>query len=493
MWGGLFGFALYRVGWLVGGWVFLGAMLPVYLLFRTKLSALSTPLWIGAWGLLFGMYCEVRTPAIERAEVAFTLYDSDIFIDYPIVYREGQAQTLRAEVAAEGTHERLTILLHTSREACLPDSLLYGAHLVGTLDVNPLHLLSSHEYAAQLRAQGIEAVGYLQHYSAPSDALSLSLTARLRLWREHLMRTFDDSAEGAISAKGRVLLYALVLGERSGLDKTDREIFSEAGLSHLLALSGFHLGIIYLVISRVLKRLLPTHRHRRLRYILLLLSLVGYTLFTGAAPSTLRALLMSGLYIVSRLLGLRPDGVQTLSLTLLILWLVRPWSIQSPGLIMSASAVWGILAFFPLLDSLLSTRHPWVKYLYEAFCLMLSAQIGILPWLFFFWGSGSLMPFWSSLPMTLLSVLLIPLGLVSIVSGMIFPSSWMAVLLQPLGFLVDLLYDGSVFFAHIPLPTLSVSLGLPSVALYYILCHYLVYRPLAKGFLQRQRKNYAFF
>lgn len=103
-------------------------------------------------------------------------------------------------------------------------------------------------------------------------------------WRESLIRHFDLSVERYIDEKGRALLYALLLGERSRLDRSDKEVFAEAGLSHLLALSGFHLGIIYLVVARVLSWLLPLYRYRKLRYILLLLSLVAYTLFTGAAP-----------------------------------------------------------------------------------------------------------------------------------------------------------------------------------------------------------------
>lgn len=493
MWGGLFGFALHWAGWLVGGGIAWGIGMLIHLLFRRKIPALRVPLWIGAWALLFGLYCEVRTPAIERTATAVTLYDNDIRIDCPLANQEGKAQRVRASTTVGDGQAQVTLLLHIPRANALPDSLLYGACLNGTLDIQPLHLLPSKEYATYLRTQGIEAVGHLQSYSVGDAEPRLSLTGRLMQWREKLIRHFDQATEAHIGEKGRALLYALVLGERSRLDKADREIFAEAGLAHLLALSGFHLGVIYLVVAQVLAWLLPLYRYRKLRYVLLLLSLVAYTLFTGAAPSTLRALLMSGLYIGARLLDRRPDGVQTLSLTLVILWLINPWSIQSPGLIMSASAVWGILVFFPLLQSLLSTRHPVPKYLYEALCLTISAQVGVLPWILFFWGTGSLIPFWSSVPMTILSAVLIPLGLVSIIAVLVLPSGWVVPLLYPLDALIRLLLDGGAFFADVDLPEVAVTFGLPAVTMYYILSHYLLYQPTVRALIARRRKDYTLF
>ena len=493
MWGGLLGFALYRADWLLGGSIVWVIGMLAHQLFRRESTALHTPLWIGAWALLFGLYCEVRTPAIERSETALTLYDNDIRIDYPLSARSGDVQRVRAVVTLGEGQEQTTVLLHIPRTNAMPDSLLYGTYLRGTLDVQPLPLLSSEEYATYLRTQGIEAVAYLQSRPEDTHKCRPSVTGRMMQWRERLIRHFDQATEGYIGEKGRGLLYALVLGERSRLDKADREMFAEAGLSHLLALSGFHLGIIYLVVARLLALILPLHRYRKLRYLLLLLSLVAYTLFTGAAPSTLRALLMSGLYIGARLLDRRPDGVQTLSLTLVILWLTNPWSIRSPGLIMSASAVWGILVFFPLLRDLLSVRHPGAKYLYDTLCLTFSAQVGVLPWLLFFWGTGSLMPFWSSLPMTILTVLLIPLGLVTLVAVLVLPSGWAVPLLYPLDALLRLLIDGGAFFAEVDLPEVSVTMGLPAVVLYYILCHYLLYRPAVRWHISRQRKDHTLF
>ncbi|KGN79207.1 hypothetical protein HQ35_08635 [Porphyromonas cangingivalis] len=493
MWGGLFGFALHWAGWLVGGGVVWGIGLLMHWLLRSRTSALRAPLWIGAWALIFGLYCEVRTPVVEQSDAAVTLYDTDIRIDYPLPVREGNAQRVKAEVAFGDDGEHFTTLLHIPRSEALSDSLLYGATLKGTLDVVPLHLMPSEGYATYLRTRGIEAVGYLQSVSSTVQSARSSFNAHLMKWRESLIRHFDLSVERYIDEKGRALLYALLLGERSRLDRSDKEVFAEAGLSHLLALSGFHLGIIYLVVARVLAWLLPLYRYRKLRYILLLLSLVAYTLFTGAAPSTLRALLMSGLYLGARLLDRRPDGVQILSLTLVILWLINPHSIMSPGLIMSASAVWGILVFFPLLQSLLHTRHPVPKYLYEAFCLTVSAQVGVLPWILFFWGAGSLMPFWSSVPMTMLTAVLIPLGLIALVASLVIPSAWMAPVLYLLDILICLLLDGGNFFAEVDLPEIALTFGLPSVGLYYILCHYVLYQPAVRMLIARQRKDYTLF
>ncbi|MDO4770895.1 ComEC/Rec2 family competence protein [Porphyromonas sp.] len=481
MWGGLVGFALYLSGWLVGGAI-VWALLCAFYLIRTFLKSgsergtLQSIVWIGAWALLFGIYCEVRTPDIETRSKALTLYDTEVVIAYPQHKKGEMTQRVRAEVKrGQGA---ISTLLHIPSEQALTDSLLYGTRGTATLDLQPLSLMKSHGYATYLRSQGIEATAYLHRLSDLSPAPAL--TSRLMKWRAHLIRYFGDIAEGHMGERELHLLYALILGERSHLDNSDKALFAEAGVSHLLALSGFHLGVIYLVLSKLLRLLFPLHNRRKLRYIILLLSLVAYTLFTGAAPSTLRALLMSAIYLIARLIDRPADGIQTLSLTLVILWLINPWSIQSPGLILSASAVWGILVFFPLFESLLSPRHQVSKYLYQALCLTVSAQIGVVPWLLYYWGSGSLIPLWSTLPMTLLSVVIIPIGLITLILSLLSPGVWITPLLMISDTLAELMLQTSSFFARQTLPTATFTPHLALIPAYYILCHYLLYRPLSR-------------
>lgn len=489
MWGGLFGFALHWAGWLIGGGILFILLSVGYLCVRPTLrQRMRTPLWMMAWALLFGCYCEVRTLPLSHTPSALTLYDQEVHLIHPIQSAQEQNQQLYAQIRPTPKGQPLTILLHVPPSHHLPDTLLYDYDISATLDLHPLHTLESKGYATYLYTQGYDAVAYLHDFSPIPPSSHSSWKSRLSRWRTYLIHNIEEKSGTSLAPSHRALLYALILGERSYLDKDQKVHFTEAGLSHLLALSGFHLGIIYLILSQSLRRLFPQHRHRKWRDLLTLALLVLYTLLTGAAPSTMRALLMTTLYIGARLFDRRPDGVQTLALTLLVLWSISPRLILSPGLILSASAVWGILVFYPLLERCISPRHPLTKYLYTALCVTVSAQIGVLPWTSLFWGKVDLHPLWSSLPMGLVAVVVIPLGFAVIVLGTLLSQSWLYWLVLPLRHMTEVLERGAQTFAQITLPSLSLSISLPSVALYYILCHYLLYRPLFQWDRVRSRK-----
>ena len=183
------------------------------------------------------------------------------------------------------------------------------------------------------------------------------------------------------------LLKALLTGDRSGLPRDTVRVFRESGGAHLLALSGLHIGILYLLLSKLLWPLGNSPRARRIRYGLILLSAGLFTLMTGASPSIVRAFLFIFLTETARITGRPRDPIRILTTALLIQLVITPSSVTSVGFQLSYLAMTGIFLLFPVLESWYpkGLRFDPVRKIWQAAALSISCQAftGPLAWLRF--------------------------------------------------------------------------------------------------------------
>ena len=180
------------------------------------------------------------------------------------------------------------------------------------------------------------------------------------------------------------LLKALLTGDRSGLSQDTVRVFRESGGAHLLALSGLHIGILYLLLSRLLWPLGNSPRARRVRYALIVLAAGLFTLMTGASPSIVRAFLFIFLNETARLACRPRDPLRVLSTALLIQLVITPSAITSTGFQLSYLAMAGIFLLFPILEAWYpkGPRFDPVRKVWEAAALSISCQVftGPLAW-----------------------------------------------------------------------------------------------------------------
>ena len=204
-------------------------------------------------------------------------------------------------------------------------------------------------------------------------------------WGERLRGLIDRTPFP--SAGTAPLLKALLTGDRSGLSRETVQIFRDSGGAHLLALSGLHIGILYLLLSRLLWPLGNSPRARRFRYALTVLAAGLFTLMTGASPSIVRAFLFILLNETARLACRPRNPLRILSTALLIQLVLTPSAITSVGFQLSYLAMAGIFLLFPILDSWYpkSSRFDPVRKIWEAAALSISCQVftGPLAWLRF--------------------------------------------------------------------------------------------------------------
>lgn len=150
------------------------------------------------------------------------------------------------------------------------------------------------------------------------------------------------------------LLKALLTGNRSSLSPAVIEVFRTSGASHILALSGLHLGIIYVIFSKGLALLGNGTYARRLRSCLLILFCGFYTLSTGSGPSISRAFIFILLSECAGLTGRYRSLTQILHASLLLQLIFSPLSILSVSFQLSYAAMAGIAYIFPRMKDMWS-------------------------------------------------------------------------------------------------------------------------------------------
>jgi len=212
--------------------------------------------------------------------------------------------------------------------------------------------------AAALARRGVEAVAWLDD---PRGLVRLTTVGRrplaaLLARRVAVLRTLFDAAADEGDADGRALLGALALGEGGALPRNLRAAFDATGASHLLAVSGLHLGIVTALVFLLLRSLLARSTWLLLRMdvprvcaLLTIPAAWGYALLTGGATSTLRAAVMATALLAMRALGRRGDAMSGLGLAALILLVARPTSLFDPGFQLSFVATAGVILGAPAL------------------------------------------------------------------------------------------------------------------------------------------------
>ena len=140
---------------------------------------------------------------------------------------------------------------------------------------------------------------------------------------------------------------ALALGWKADIDKDTRASFRDAGIAHLLAVSGLHVGLLAGMVGLAFYWTGRERRGRAVRGGVQLAAVWLFALVTGLAPSTVRAALMFSLFIVADIIGRRTSRLNLLAFTAIVMLVAEPTLLHDVGWQLSFSAVAGILLARP--------------------------------------------------------------------------------------------------------------------------------------------------
>lgn len=227
------------------------------------------------------------------------------------------------------------------------------------------------DLSQSMRRRGVSATCIVRPEQIVSVTERPGLLNDMRRWRTTLSGLLFDSG---LSPDSERLLNAVLLGDTSLITPDQREVYSNAGLSHLLALSGMHVAIIAMILSVALAPLYLLRRRRTLT-VLILTALWVYAAMTGLSPSVVRAVIMATAFAGSMMLQRRPSPFNSLCLAALIILLINPYALPSYGFQLSFSAVAAIITFARPLNPVSPRRH-LAHTLTGYLCVCVAAMLG---------------------------------------------------------------------------------------------------------------------
>ena len=198
---------------------------------------------------------------------------------------------------------------------------------------------------------------------------STSLRAHSERLRMRLLRRMQA---GSLDRRYAGVAEALTLGWRADIDPETQASYRDAGIAHLLAVSGLHVGLVAAMVGLMLFWVCRERRGRIIRGSVQLTAVWLFALITGLAPSTVRAALMFSLFIVSDILGRRTPKLNLLAAAAIVMLLAKPMLLFDTGWQLSFSAVAGILIAMPVIKA-------FRNKLYQTAIVSVAATTATLP------------------------------------------------------------------------------------------------------------------
>ena len=296
-----------------------------------------------------------------------------------------------------------------------------------------------------------------------------------------IRRTVAQLIDHSVSGESRQVLKALVIGDRTGISPSLREIFNRTGIGHLLAISGLHIGIVASVVFFLFKWLLSYSRfllHRawtgKIAAILTFIPVLSYGVVAGMSPSTQRATVMVAAFLLAYLAGKIQDAFNTLALAGVVILAVYPPALFSISFQLSFTAVafiiLGISRPWPTNRSKAGPRFPIMKKAGSLMAVTALATLGTLPLVMQTFNEVSLIGIGTNLlAVPLVGFIIVPIGLLGMFIHWLSTSAAM-ICFSIAGYLLDVTLAVTHFLANLPFASLkTITPSMTEVVLYYVL------------------------
>lgn len=337
-----------------------------------------------------------------------SVYD---FPEQETVYRvlltdrpEMKERTLLCRVLVEELHDSTGVypverkaILYLQKDSLViqpkvGDRLLVSSRIAPPVNGNNF---DEFDYARYLMRKGINGTGYvaagewrrLSDVSFGSDVSFYSLKLIANSYREKVIALYRKLGfEGDELA----VLSALTVGDKTDLSESVRESYSVSGASHVLALSGLHIGLLYALFFLLLKPVAGRWRGGRcLHSMLLLILLWSFAFFTGLSPSVVRSVSICSMLALAAMFGRNSVSLNTLAATAWLMLFFNPAWLFDVGFQLSFLAVASILLIQKPIYRLLPVRNRLERYVWGLMSVSLAAQLGTAPLVMFYFSRFS--------------------------------------------------------------------------------------------------------
>lgn len=312
-----------------------------------------------------------------------------------------------------------------------------------------------------------------QNWQLKTQPDSTHFIAYSRLTKQHLLQTLKQHTD----SNSYALTAAITLGQKSSLQGVTKQYFAASGASHLLAVSGLHVGIIFMAISLLLQ---PFKRHKNIQkwgQVIVILLLWMYAFLCGLPPSIIRAVIMFSVGALGIITQQKSYGINNVCFTAFMMLLYNPNYLFDLGFQLSFSAVIGILFYVEGRRSQVAsqckvsaackkTNRPltWIK---DMCGVSIAAQLATLPLILYYFGTFPTYFLLTNLVMIPLGTLLVYACLLLFLISPIGIGSW---LYYPIKILSDSMQVVTQSICRLPYAQLTdLHIGLFQVTCLYAL------------------------
>lgn len=245
------------------------------------------------------------------------------------------------------------------------------------------------DYHRYLLNKGYSGLGYLR----ADNVLTTDTLSKLNTWKsrirllQHRISDYVDSWH--MNPEVTAIVKTLSLGERGSLSDDVVQWYRKSGASHLLAISGLHIGILSAFLMFVCSPLNRLRKGRIWNMLVVNVILWSFALLSGGSPSVVRAVIMYNLYTLGKWCNEENSALFSLTLTAFILLLYHPGLLFDVSFQLSFLAVLSILLFMPpiLQFEQLKLRNRWLRYLLNLILVSVTVQILVGPLTLYYFHS----------------------------------------------------------------------------------------------------------
>ena len=222
---------------------------------------------------------------------------------------------------------------------------------------------------------------YAQIYTTKTDIL-INKKVKKDIWfyaaKLH-SRIINNLEKGNFGKTEMNVALALILGQRQEISSDIIQDYQFSGATHVLSVSGLHVGFIMLFISFILKPIPNTRKGSFIKLIVILVALFVFAVLSGLSPSVLRSAVMFSFLAIGNHLRRSGNTYHTLLVSILLILLFEPYFLFDVGFQLSYIALFFILWLQPLLKDIWVPENKVASVIWDVLTVSFAAQIGTLP------------------------------------------------------------------------------------------------------------------
>jgi competence protein ComEC len=369
---------------------FIFSFLPEVIRFRSRLiQGMIISLFLIAFGCLITWQKDARNHDNWYGKY----YQPENFIvatiDEPPVEKAKsfKAVAVAETVINEGHQEKTSgnFLIYFDKDSA-SQKLKYGDKIIfqkGLTDIKGSGNPGAFDYAHYAAFHQLFQQVYLRQ-----DQWVLLKEKNKKLWPQFIYSTRENVVSILEKYLGKnnesSIAKALLIGYKVDLDKDLVQAYSNAGVVHLIAISGLHMGIIYGVLVWIFSLLPVIKKSKPTRLILIIFCLWLFALLTGASPSVLRAAVMFSFIVAGNVFNKKSSVYNSLAASAFLLLCFNPFILWDVGFQLSYLAVLGIVVAQKNISNWLYFKNKYAQRAWQLAAVSLSAQLFTFPLCFYY-------------------------------------------------------------------------------------------------------------